>query len=256
MTRRGVYLWRAARTGLGFTIFGAGALFVALGVFPLMRWLPGDHERRAQRAVHLAFRAWIRFATILGLVRVHWQGRERLPIRGPAVIVANHPTLIDVVLLIAHLPQADCVVKEAAWRNPFLRWVVAGAGYVRNDGGAALIEACVARLRQGRCLMLFPEGTRSPARSLAPFRRGAAHVALRAGVPMIPVTICCEPPTLMKGQPWYRVPDRTIEFSISVGEPISPGPSREIAVSEALAARRMTGEMRRGYERRLSRVGA
>lgn len=252
MKRRVVYLWRAIRTGLGFAVFGVGALVVALGVFPLLRWVPGDHERRAQRLVHLAFRAWIRFATGLGLFRVRWRGRERLPLRGPVVIAANHPTLIDVVLLIACLPQADCVVKGAAWRNPFLRWVVAGAGYIRNDGGPALLESCVARVRRGRCLVLFPEGTRSPLRSLAPLRRGAAHVALRAGAPLVPVTITCEPPTLMKGEPWYRVPDRTVDFTIEVGEPLWP----DAATPEALAARRVTGEIRKVYEGRVSRARA
>lgn len=237
-------------------MFGVGALVVALGVFPLMRWLPGDSERRAQWLVHLAFRGWIRFATLIGLFRVHWQGRERLPSCGPAIVVANHPTLIDVVLLMASLPQADCVVKGAAWRNPFLRWVVAGAGYIRNDGGATLIDSCVLRVRQGRCLVLFPEGTRSPARSLGALQRGAAHVALRAAAPMIPVTITCEPPTLMKGQPWYCVPDRIVAFTIAVAEPIWPASLRDANASEALAARQVMDEMQRIYEGGLTRAGA
>jgi 1-acyl-sn-glycerol-3-phosphate acyltransferase len=240
---------------VGFAVFGGGALVIALGVFPMTRWWPGDPERRAQRLVHLAFRAWIRLATTIGLFRVRWEGRDRLPTHGPAVIVANHPTLIDVVLLIANLPQADCVVKGAAWRNPFLRWVVAGAGYIRNEGGTALIDACVGRVQQGRCLVLFPEGTRSSAR-LGPLQRGAARVALRAHAPLIPVTITCEPPTLMKGQPWYEVPDRTVRFTIVVAEPLWPRAFPELDGSEAVAARRVTGEVRRIYEGRLSRAGA
>jgi 1-acyl-sn-glycerol-3-phosphate acyltransferase len=255
-TRRMVYLWRTIRTGLGFTAFGVGSVVVALGIFPLLRWLPGDHERRAQRLVYLSFRAWIRLAIGLGLFRVQWRGRERLPVRGPAVIVANHPTLIDVVLLIACLPQADCVVKGAAWRNPVLRWVVAGAGYIRNDGGPGLIESAVARVRQGRCLVWFPEGTRSPVRSVGPLRRGAAHVALRTGAPLVPVTIICEPPTLMKGQPWHHVPERTVQFTLEVSEPMWPGRWQVATASEALAARQVTGEVRTIYERRLSRAGA
>jgi 1-acyl-sn-glycerol-3-phosphate acyltransferase len=237
---------------VGFAVFGLGAIVVALGIFPLLRWVPGDPERRAQRLVHWAFRAWVRFVCSIGLLRVRWLGHERLPLRGPAVIAANHPTLIDVVLLIARLPQADCVVKSAAWHNPFLRWVVAGAGYIRNDEGAALVETCVARVRQGRCLVLFPEGTRSPARSVAPLRRGAAHVALRARVPLIPVTITCEPPTLLKGDPWYRVPDRIVDVTIEVGEPLWP----DVSASESLAARLVTGEMRKVYEGRRVRAGA
>jgi 1-acyl-sn-glycerol-3-phosphate acyltransferase len=252
MTRRVVYLWWAIRTGLGFAVFGVGALVIALGVLPVLRMVPGDHERRAQRLVQVGFRLWIWFTAGIGLLRVRWRGRERWPARGPVVIAANHPTLIDVVLLVARLPQADCVVKAAARRNPFLRWAVAAAGYLDNDAGSGLVEACVSRLRQGRCLVLFPEGTRSPARRLAPLRRGAAHMAVRAGAPLIPVTITCEPPSLMKGQPWWRVPGRTVEFTIDVGEPLWP----ETTVPRSVAVRRVTEEMRGIYERTLSRARA
>jgi 1-acyl-sn-glycerol-3-phosphate acyltransferase len=249
------YLWRTVRTGLGFGIFGIGALVVALGIFPLVRWLPGDADRHAQWIVHLTFRSWIWFATGLGLLRVQWYNAERFRSALPCVVVANHPTLIDIVLLIALLPQADCVVKSAAWRNPFLRRVVAGAGYIRNDGGATLVETCAARVRQGRWLVLLPEGTRSPAHRLAPFHRGAAHVAVRSGAPLLPVVITCDPPTLMKGEKWYHVPDRTVQFTVQVGEPIWARQSMEVPVSEGLAARQLTAEIREVYERRLLHVG-
>ena len=74
--------------------------------------------------------------------------------------------------------------------------------------------------------------------------------------PLIPVAITCDPPTLMKGQPWYRVPDRPMQFTLDVGVPIWPADWRNVAVPEALTARRVTGAMRRHYERSLSRAGA
>lgn len=255
MARRVAYVWRTFRTGLGFGVFGAGAFIAALCILPFARWLPGDRERRAQRIVHLTCRLWVRFAIALGLFRVQWNGVDGLRSRDPFVVVANHPTLIDIVLLIACMPQADCVVKRAAWRNPLLRWVVSGAGYIRNDGGGALIETCVDRLRRGHRLVLFPEGTRSPARRLGPFHRGAAHVALRSGVPLLPVVITCEPPTLLKGQRWYHVPDRTVQFTVQVNRPLRPIEISE-GITEGIAARRLTAEMREFYERRLVHVQA
>jgi 1-acyl-sn-glycerol-3-phosphate acyltransferase len=254
VARLAAYIWRTLRTGVGFGVFGVGALVLAV-VFPFLAWLPGDRERRAQRVVHWMFRLWVWFATVLGLLRVRWHGRERLRGSSPCVVVANHPTLIDIVLLIACMPQADCVVKSAAWKNPFLRWVLRAAGYVRNDGGSALIDDCVARVALGRWLVLFPEGTRSPSRRLGPLHRGAAHVALRAQAPLLPVVITCEPPTLMKGQKWYDVPDRTAQFTVQVSEPITatdvPSPA-----SAALAARQLTGDIRARFEEKLQHVGA
>jgi len=254
VARLAAYIWRTFRTGIGFGVFGLGALVIA-AFFPLLAWLPGDRERRAQRVVHQTFRLWVWFATVLGLLRVRWHGRERLRGPSPCVVVANHPTLIDIVLLIACMPQADCVVKSAAWKNPFLRWVLRAAGYVRNDRGSALIDDCAARVAHGRWLVLFPEGTRSPLRRLGPFHRGAAHVALRAQAPLLPVVITCEPPTLMKGQKWYHVPNRTAQFTVQVGEPIAatelPSPA-----ATALAARQLTGDIRTLFEERLQHAGA
>ena len=100
------------------------------------------------------------------------------------------------------MPQADCVVKAQAWRNPALRGIVSVAGYIPNLDGEEAIRACAERLAAGRWLVVFPEGSRSPVRGLGRFHRGAAHMALEAGVPILPVTVSCEPPALKRGQPW------------------------------------------------------
>jgi 1-acyl-sn-glycerol-3-phosphate acyltransferase len=256
LARRLARLSRAARTGVAFATFGLAGILFALFVAPVLRWLPGsprERDFRGQRLVHRWFRFFDRFMQGLGLHRVRIEGAERLRAPGQ-LVVANHPTLIDVVLLVAQLPQCDCVVKRAAWSNPFMRWVVQAAGYVPNDLGEGLIEACAERLAAGRTLLLFPEGTRSPERGLGPFQRGAAHVALRAGRPLLPVFIHCDPPTLMRGQPWYDVPDRRFEYRIEVGDPIEP--ERDQEGGRGAAARRLTAALRDFYEERLAAVGA
>src|SRR6185369_5130014 len=94
--------WRAARTGLAFAAFGLGALVIAFVAFPLVRIVVRDNRRRqlhGQRVVHLAFRALERTAQWLRVVRVRRHGAEWLHGPGPRLVVANHPTLIDVVVL-------------------------------------------------------------------------------------------------------------------------------------------------------------
>jgi 1-acyl-sn-glycerol-3-phosphate acyltransferase len=246
--------WRALRTGLAFFIFGAGALVLAFGVFPLVRLLPGAPDRRQLRAqylVHLTFRVFVAIMRALGLIRVCGVGTERLGVPGARLVVANHPTLIDVVLLIACMPQADCVVKQAYWRSRIMRRVVAAAGYIPNVDGEDLVRACVTRLAAGRALLLFPEGTRSPRNGLGPFRRGVAHVALRSGCDPIPVVITCDPPTLMKGTKWYDVPDRTAVLRVEVGPPIAIRDVAGDSGDEPLAARRMTAALVAFYQDQL-----
>ena len=125
---------------------------------------------------------------VLGILTYRVEGAERL--RKPGrLIVANHPTLIDVVLLVSQMPEVDCIVKRGLWRNPFLRWPVSWAGYLPNSEGEQLIEACAATLRRGHSLLVFPEGTRTVPGKPLRMQRGAAHIALAADAEILPVTI-------------------------------------------------------------------
>lgn len=248
------YWWRVFRTGLAFGVFGVGALVIGLVVVPVLRLIPGprrEKEMHTQALIHLGFRTFVWLMESLGLIRVSRIGTDRLRRDGPYVVIANHPTLIDAVLLLACMPQADCVAKKAAWNNTFFRWVIKGAGYIPNDEGEALIDACAKRLQEGRCLLLFPEGTRSPMGQLGRFRRGAARVALKSGCDVVPVVVTCDPPTLVKGQKWHQVPDRRVSITLKVEEAIVSKDYANRYESVAMGARRMTASMRALYEENL-----
>jgi 1-acyl-sn-glycerol-3-phosphate acyltransferase len=243
--------WRVLRTGLAFVSFGVGAIVVAAIVWLMARGTPAQREIRAQRIVHRAFRLFAWWMACLGLLRTSWNDAQRLRGAGPRLFVANHPTLIDVVLLLAQVPQADCVVKTAARRNPLMRATVARAGYLANDEGDALVDACAARIAAGRSVLLFPEGTRSPRGGLRRFRRGAAHIALRSGCPIVPIVIACRPPTLLKGQRWHDVTDRRAQYVLRVVEPIDPARYLNADMSLPVAARRLTADLQALYEHQL-----
>jgi 1-acyl-sn-glycerol-3-phosphate acyltransferase len=245
--------WRAFRTGIAFAMFGLGAVFisaVAVPIFQVTSPRSSDLQRRAQALIRHAFRLFAWFMTVTGLIRVTWVGRERLRER-PILVIANHPTLIDVVLLVAAMPQADCIVKTAAERHPLFRRVVKAAGYIPNDRPDAIITAGAESLRQGRSLLLFPEGTRSPAGRLGPFHRGAARIALRSGRDLVPVVITCSPPTLMKGQRWYEVPERTAHITLTVKAPVVIREHPAAGKTEAGGARELTDLLQGFYEREL-----
>ena len=247
--------WRVFATGLGFVEAGVLSLLLAVAVQVL--WLlPGSRERtqlRVQYAIHRLTRFYLGGVDRLGAFRVRCSDREKL--RRPGIlVVANHPTLLDAWALMSQMPQADCVVKERYYANFFLGGPARAAGFIPTCDGPGLIEECAARLRRGRSLIIFPEGTRSPKGELGPFTRGAAHIALRAGCDPIPVIIDCAPATLYHGQSWWDVPERVPALTLTVGDPLPVKAVVGSEMSRGRAARALTSHLREHFERQLIHV--
>lgn len=234
--------WRIFGTGFSFVVFGLAGLVCGLTLFPAACLSARDPEtarRRAQWIVHRWFALFVRLMRWFTLISWDVRGAEQLRVPG-RLIVANHPSLIDVVMLIAHIPEVDCIVKPAIFANPFLRGPATWAGYICHGTPEQLVADCAATLKRGHSLLVFPEGTRTTPGQPIRMTHGAARIALEADATIVPVTITPEPVTLTKGLPWYRVPPRTSHYAITVGEPYPAARFGENAASTALAARRLT----------------
>jgi 1-acyl-sn-glycerol-3-phosphate acyltransferase len=218
------HAWRLFGTGLSFGVFGLVGLLMGLFLFPMLFVFVRNADARqtmARRLIGKAFSAFIWFMKILGVLSYRIQGVENIRPGRNQLIIANHPTLIDVVFLVSLFPQSDCVIKEAVTKNPFMRSTVAAANYISASDAGELLDFCTERLMSGASLILFPEGTRSiPGQSLE-FQPGAATVAVQSGAEILPVVIQCTPPTLVKNVPWYEIPSRRFFISIKVLNPIS-----------------------------------
>ena len=251
MGERQTYFWRIVVTGACFFLFGLGGLSLGLIVFPVVLLLPGGPGRRralTRGMVQRAFRLFVATMSGLGGISYEFLGRERLG-RPGQLIIANHPTLIDVVLIVAFTPAPACVVKAALFANPFTRRVVRAAGYISNAPADSMIELATAALRSGDTLVMFPEGTRTrPGQPMA-FHRGAASVAVHGASVLTPVYIQVDQPLLHKAQPWYRVPPRRPHVSIEVGADIDLEPYRH--QSPPKASRELNAWLLAHYEEEL-----
>jgi 1-acyl-sn-glycerol-3-phosphate acyltransferase len=239
--------WRVCATGLSFFAFGVGGLLLRVLVFPLLDVLVRERSRRvtlARAIIRRTFRAFVGLMRLLGVLRYEIIGLEKLE-RGGLLILANHPTLIDTVFLMAFVKRADCIVKGALWNNPFTRGPVRAAGYINNDQGPAMVEACIASLRAGNNLIVFPEGTRTPAGGAIVLKRGAANIAVRGVRAVTPVLIDCQPPTLGKGEKWWHIPARRAQFRIEVREDIDVARFTRDGVTEVMAVRHLTDHLQR-----------
>ena len=223
--RRGdAWWWRLFATGASFAGFGVGALLLQWLVLPLLMLLPGDalaKRRRARATVSRAFHLQVQFMYRTRAMDFHIDGAERLG-RPGQMIVANHPSLIDVVLLIAQLRDSNCIVKADIARNPFTRRAMRATQYIVNDGAPDMLDHAADALREGQSLVVFPEGTRTTPGCAPVFHRGAAAIAVRGARVITPVFISVTPTTLTKAEPWYHITDRRVRFLLRVGADIDP----------------------------------
>jgi 1-acyl-sn-glycerol-3-phosphate acyltransferase len=234
--------WRVFGTGVSFVAVGVGGVFV----FPVLNVVIRNRQLRSMLTRHVisvTFRCIVGLMGIMGVFRYEITGIERLKRKG-LLILANHPTLIDIVFLMAFVKRADCIVKSGLWRNPFTHSTIRAAAYVRNDDhGVQLIEDCVAAIRGGGNLIIFPEGTRTPSNGSIRLKRGAANIAIRGLCNITPVLIRCAPPMLAKGEKWWRLPYHPSHFTIDVKEDIEVQPFIARAGSDLLAVRHLTDHL-------------
>jgi len=213
------YVWRLLATAACFSLFGVGGLILTLLVFPLQKLcIRGEQaqKRAARKTVHYSFRFFIATMAFTRIFEFDLRDRAELAQRQGQLILANHPSLIDVVVLLSIMPNADCVVKAHLFSNPFIRGVIKNAGYISNADPEALLDACKSSLEQGNNLIIFPEGTRTvPGKELV-FQRGAANIALRCQAPITTVLISVTPTTLTKAESWYQIPSEKAKFMLQL----------------------------------------
>ncbi len=216
------YIWRVGATGLSFASFGLGGVAIGALIAPMVKLSSQDLDirtQRTQKVIKHSFKGFTEMMVKLGIMTYEVEGLEKLQQSQQELVIANHPTLIDVVVLIGLMERANCVVKQTLWSNPFTKGPVQNAGYVLNAGSEQFIQDCVSKLQQDHAasLLIFPEGTRTAkGEQLNDFQRGAANIALRAGVPIRPVLITCTPSTLTKNEKWYHIPDRPFHIQVKV----------------------------------------
>ena len=202
-------LLRVTLAIIAFTVFFVGSLLIGAVFFPLVLLLSlGNRERHrafCTRFVSKGYGTFLFFLKSLGLIE--YGAPLELPesLRGrPFVLVANHPSLIDVLFFLHWFEGTTSVVKGEWHRNFFFAPVLRSLNYVSNqapgdDPFTGALERMVAHVEAGFPLVVFPEGTRSDGDSMHRFKRGAFEIAVRTGVPVLPAFIGTNPAILQKG---------------------------------------------------------
>lgn len=206
-------------------------MLIAFAIFPLIHILALVFSlgkewayRRCRFVIHIAFKVFANLMSFLGIITYEFHGAEKLKGLKGTLVVANHPSLIDVVYIISMMPQTQCVVKKGAWSNPFLMGVMWGTGYIQNNDPMQLVDDCVAELNAGNNLVIFPEATRTVRGKPMKLKRGAASIISKHPEPFVPITITCNPPTLSKQDKWFLPPLHPSHFILKIHDLYDPKP--------------------------------
>jgi 1-acyl-sn-glycerol-3-phosphate acyltransferase len=246
VSNRILYAYRVWAKWFSFFFFGASTLILVIIVLPVMRLMLHPRERfkkDGRRLVSSSMRFFVSLMHFLKIVDLEADNRENYRHLSSKILVANHPSLLDIVMLFSLIPNVDCIVSTYLNRNVIVKGVIRQLYILNSLDIENIFQTCSESLRQGNCLVIFPEGTRTPRSGKVILKRGAARVALASGYPIVPVHIGgTDKYGLGKKDPWTGFnPRERYVYSISMGPEINPEKCRDLPAPKAVRA--LTREM-------------
>jgi len=226
VSNRALYAYRVLAKWLSFFIFGLGSSVLTILVLPPLRLIlhpRARFQKYGRRVISAALRFFVFVMHTLGIVNLEFEKRENFRHLESKIIIANHPSLLDVVMLFSLIPNADCIVN-AYLNHSILRLLVKQLYILNSLDHDELLSTCTESLRQGNCLIIFPEGTRTPRSGKVVFKKGTARIALASGCNILPMHIGgTDKFGLGKKDPWTGFnPRERYVYRVSILPEISP----------------------------------
>ena len=207
----------------GLLLFFLMCLLSSLAAFPLALMLPRRIGVKLGRlGIMCGFRTYLRLLELSGIVEFDLVALDSLGNERSLIIAPNHPSLIDVVLIVSRLPSVACIIKANLWDNLIFGGSARLAGYIRNISQVRFIIDATHEIEVGSQLLIFPEGTRTRGNDLQSFKGGFALISKRASAPVQTVFIEINHPFLCKGCSLFRKPKFPLVFSARLGERFPP----------------------------------
>ena len=243
-------LWQVLTAAISYFLFGLGALVVGI-FFRLLSPIPFISPKTKQIwirwCIHKGCLTFISLMRLFGLIRYRFDVESMIKAHPGHIVIANHPSLIDVVLLLAVNKKLCCFVKSAVWDNFFTGAVVKLAGFIPNHA-EQVVPMASAKLKAGENILIFPEGTRTKDDNIIRFKRGAANMAVAVNAPIMPVLINCYPRALKKGDKWYDIPAGGPAFSLTSGRLIALSECIDVTLPKPRQYRQLTQFLQHYYE--------
>lgn len=215
-----VYEYVAMAIGLSFLglicITGLPLALILL-FFPKNWRIPAS-----RKLIAFGFTIYLWFLRVFCSVRIDCSELDSLKGQSGLIIVANHPSLLDAVILLSKLPNASCVMKASLRNNPLFASMARLSGYISNEDPMKLVKQSCAELDNGGNLVIFPEGTRSNTLQVNRFGQVAALISSRADAPVQTLFIEFSSSYLGKSGPLFQKPTLPLRIKVSLGTQFAP----------------------------------
>ena len=210
---------------ISFICFGIGAMIISFIIFPSIAISKkNDADKRFAYAniIHKTWKIFVKAIEKIDLVKINCPDKKLLSELSGKVIVANHPTLIDIIILIGLIPKSTCLAKKETLKNPFFKNIVKSI-YISNDTPLDIFKEETAQfIKEGYNIIIFPSGTRTKKGEHFKIHNGPAVIALHSNTQIIPIKIETDYPFLQKHQPIYEIENEPVNFDIKVKQTIDP----------------------------------
>lgn len=214
-SRRPVPYWRQALAHLRFI---AGGLQLSLRATTLRAGRPSSEGLSLQPQ----FASYVDLLVRWGIIELEFSGFEHAESWRGSVIAPNHPSILDAILLGAHLPGLDCVMNSRLLRDPVMSGAARLCNFIRNDTPLSMVRDSRDRLAAGRNVLIFPEGTRTCGSPVGPFRHGFALAAARAGAPIRTILIECDSDYFGRDFRFFRPAPCPIRYRLTASRVFHP----------------------------------
>lgn len=197
-------------------IFGLGASVISFVLFPLgMVFVKKDNRREYfTTIIHYSWKFFTKIMIKFGCIKLHADGNFE-DIKGK-IVVASHPSLIDIVLLIGLIPKSVCIAKHDLLNNIILKNIVKNAYIINGIDTSKFIADAVDALQQGYNIIIFPTGTRTKKGENIRIHKGAAQLAISSLVDIVPIKIDCDYNFLQKNSSMLDAGVSVVSYNIAI----------------------------------------
>ena len=225
----------AGYLALWFGLLTCGTMFLGwCGIAFLISPLLGAEQRRriGRLGMHWLFRTYLALLRWVNIVQVDNAALAGLRHERSLILAPNHPSMMDVILIISRLSNVGCVMKAELWDNIFLGAGSRMAEFIRNVSPRSMIKLAVRDLQRGSQLLIFPEATRTVREPINEVSGGFALIAKKANAPVQTILIESDSPYLRKGWSLFRLPPMPIRFRLRLGRRFEPRNDVESLVTD------------------------